>query len=57
MDMKLFTEMLELTKKHTIGVHMLNNGLFKLYCEDGERVFTDSQEGYRQAIQYMETLD
>lgn len=51
-----FTKMLKLTNKYTIGVHMLNNGFFKLYCEDKERIFTDNQEGYNQAIQYMESL-
>ena len=35
---------------------MLNNGFFKLYCEDGERVFPDNNREYTQAITYMENL-
>lgn len=56
MDNDLFTKMLQLTNKHIIGVHMLNNGFFKLYYADGERIYQDSNAGYKQAINDMENL-
>lgn len=56
MDNEIFAKMLQLTNKHIIGVHMLNNGYFKLYFADGERTYKDNNAGYNQAIKEMEKL-
>ena len=56
MDNELFIKMLQLTNKHIIGVHMLNNGYFKLYFADGERIYNDNDAGYKTAINDMENL-
>lgn len=56
MDNDLFKKMLQLTNKHIIGVHMLNNGYFKLYYADGERTYKDNNAGYEKAINDMENL-
>ena len=56
MSNETFIKMLQLTNKYTIGVHMLNNGFFKLYFADGERIYKDNDAGYNQAIKEMENL-
>lgn len=56
MSNETFIKMLQITNKHTIGVHMLNNGYFKLYYADGERIYKDNIKGYETAINDMENL-
>jgi len=51
-----FEKMLQLSNRHTIGVHIHEDNTFTLYCEDGERKFTRDETGYQKAIKYMEQL-
>ena len=55
--MDTFEKMLQLSNRHTIGVHVHEDDTFTLYCEDGERKFAMSEEGYLEAIAYMESLE
>ena len=54
--MDSFEKMLQLSNRHTIGVHIHEDNTFTLYCEDGERKFTRDESGYLEAIKYMEQL-
>ena len=55
--MDTFEKMLQISNRHTIGVHVHEDDTFTLYCEDGERKFSMSEEGYLETIAYMESLD
>ncbi len=54
--MDTFEKMLQMSNRHTIGVHVHADNTFTLYCEDSERKFEMSEEGYLEAIEYMESL-